>query len=332
MTLEVGLIAAALAIMLLAAYCVALASRIFYLPIDTWLGTIPPATRANFLLAWAIAPLVVGLVMLLLIFSPSLAHLLGFAADHCHEHGHHAHLCLVHTPYFTGGILEWLILVGTGIVVLGYVLKTARSLRKGHRALGTLLALVKPSTARVPYRIVDLPHPFAITAGLLRPQVLVSRRLLNDLSPTELATVVSHEQAHQRRRDGIRLFAAEVLSALHLPTTRRLILNDLGLATEQSCDEVAATRSGDRLQVAETIIKMARLVGSLKPVPWALCTSITGSNVILRVEGLLYPVRPVWSRLGAGACLLAGLMIAAGLATGDWWHHSTESFFSLFLG
>ena len=322
--MEVGLIAAALAIMLLASFCAALASRIFYRAIDGWLGTIPSATRANFLLAWALSPFLTSLVMLLLVFSPSLAHLLGFTADHCHAHSHHAHLCLAHTPFFTGTILERLILVSLSIIVLGYVLKTGRRLRQSHRALGTLLALVKPSTACAPYRVVDSPRPFAITAGLVRPQVLVSRRLIEDLRPTELATVVSHEQAHQRRRDGMRLFAAEVLSGLHLPTTRRLILDDLGLAIEQACDEAAA-RSGDRLQVAETILKMVRLVGGFKPVPGSFSASVTDSNVAKRVEELLRPVRPVCPKLGAGACLLASLAIAVGLATGDWWHHSAES-------
>jgi beta-lactamase regulating signal transducer with metallopeptidase domain len=142
---------------------------------------------------------------------------------------------------------------------------------------------------------------------------------------------VSHEQAHQHRRDGLRLFAAEVLSALHWPTTRRLILNGLGLAIEQACDEVAAVRAGDRLQVVETIIKMARLVGRFKPMPGALGAVSTGLNVVLRVDRLLRPRRPVGARLSAHACLLASLMIAVGLATGDLWHHSAESLFSVLL-
>ena len=331
MTLAVGLMAAALTLVFLGAFCISLASRLSYHAIDGWLGKLPPATRANFLLAWALSPVVVGLIMLLLVFSPSLAHLLGFAADHCHEHDHHSHLCLLHTLFFTGAMLEQLILVGAGIVVFGSILKTAQRLRQGHRALRTLLALVKPPTARVPYRIIDSPRPFAITIGLVRPQVVISSRLVDSLRPAELTTVVSHEQAHQHRHDGLRLFAAEVLSALHWPTTRRLILNGLGLAIEQACDEVAAARSGDRLQVAEAIIKMARLVGRFKPMPWALGAVNAGSNVVLRVERLLRPMRPVGPRLSAHACLMASLMIAVGLATGDWWHHSAESLFSVLL-
>jgi hypothetical protein len=72
MTAEVGLIATTLAIALVATLCVALPSRVFYRALVGWLGTISPATRANLLLAWALAPALAGLMMLLLIFSPSL--------------------------------------------------------------------------------------------------------------------------------------------------------------------------------------------------------------------------------------------------------------------
>jgi Zn-dependent protease with chaperone function len=202
----------------------------------------------------------IGLVALLLVFAPSLAHLLGVGTDHCHAHGHHAHLCLVHTPFFTGGLLEQMILGGTGVAVLGHVLTVGWRFGRGRRAVRTLLALGEASAATAPYRIVDSQLPFAVTAGLLRPRVFVSNRLLHDLSPSELATVLRHEQAHQRRRDGTRFFTAEVFSALHLRPTRRRILDALG----------------------------------------------------------------AWP--------FAGLIVAAGLATSEWWHHSAETLFAFWLG
>lgn len=192
MTLEVGIVAASQAILFLAAVCVALPSRMLYPATAGWLGKVRPATRANILLAWAVAPFLTALVMLLLIFSPSLGHLLGFGVDHCHSHGHHAHLCLVHTPFFTGSLLELLILACTGVAVLAEAFRTGRRLHLGRRSVTMLLALAKPSSGVAPYRIVTSERPFAITAGLMQPQVVVSSRLLDVLSPTELATVVSH--------------------------------------------------------------------------------------------------------------------------------------------
>jgi len=260
MTLDVGVVAAGLAIVVSVAYCAALASGPVYGAVDRRLATLPAATRASLLLAWATAPLMIGLVALLLVFAPSLAHLLGVGTDHCHAHGHHAHLCLVHTPFFTGGLLEQMILGGTGVAVLGHVLTVGWRFGRGRRAVRTLLALGEASAATAPYRIVDSQLPFAVTAGLLRPRVFVSNRLFHDLSPSELATVLRHEQAHQRRRDGTRFFTAEVFSALHLRPTRRRILDALG----------------------------------------------------------------AWP--------FAGLIVAAGLATSEWWHHSAETLFAFWLG
>jgi Zn-dependent protease with chaperone function len=283
------------------------------------------------LFVWAIAPYVVGLVMLLLVFSPSLSHLLGFGVDHCHTHDHHAHLCLVHSPLFTGGLLEQWILVGTGVAVLSQAFTTGRRLRLGRRAVNMLLALAKPSAGHPHYEIVASEHPFAITAGVLRPRVLVSSGLLDALSPTELATVLSHEQAHQRRRDTVRLVAADTLSALHLPSTRRFIREQLHLAVEQACDEVAAIDTGDRLQVAETILKMTRLATSSNPMAAATGASVTGSDTIRRVEGLLRPPLPMRSRISDVSYLVV-LGSAIALTTNDWWHHRAETLLSFLLG
>lgn len=238
----------------------------------------------------------------------------------------------MHTTLLTGSILEQLILAGTGIVVLSQALRTGRRLRQGRRAANMLLALGRPSSGVAPYRIVESQRPFAITAGLMRPQVLVSSRLLDELGPCELATVVSHEQAHRQRRDSVRLLAAEVLSTLHLPSTRRLILDQLRMAVEQACDEVAAMRSGDRLQVAETILKMTRMVGTSRPFACTRGPSFTGSDAIARVEGLLRPALPIRPGLGAGAYLFAGSLLALGLITNDWWHHRAESLLGFILG
>ena len=332
MTLEVGSVSASLAILVVAALGAAVISRMLYPAAEGWLGRIAPATRADLLVAWAVAPFVIGLVMLLLVFSPSLSHLLGFGVDHCHTHAHHAHLCLIHTGLFTGSFLEQVILAGAGTVLAGRAFTTGRRLRLARLSVNTLLTLAKPSSGSAPHRIVVSEHPFAITVGLLRPQVLFSSRLLHVLSPTELATVLSHEQAHQQRRDGVRLLAAEAFLTLHLPSTRRFILEQLGLAVEQACDEAAVIQSGDRLQVAETIVKMTRLARGHSPIAGTIGASVTGSDVLRRVEGLLHPALPARPRLNALAYGVVGLAISAGFTTNDWWHHSAETLLSFFLG
>jgi Zn-dependent protease with chaperone function len=331
MSLALGLVAASLVIFLSVAACVAVMSRMLYSATPGWLGKLAPAARANCLLAWAAAPLLVGLVTLVFIFSPSMAHLIGLSADHCHAHGHHAHLCVAHTMLLTGSSLERMILGGIAVIVLGRAFSAWIRLRPAQRALRMLLDLGKRSSGAPCYYIVPSAHPFALTAGLTRPEVLVSSRLFDKLKPSELATVLSHEWAHQRRRDALRLFAADLLCELHLPVTRRFIQQHLRLAVEQACDEAAARQSGDRLHVAEVILKVMRMARTANPLPF-VGPSFTGSNASLMVEGLLRPELAPRPWLGAGSFVLIGLLIAAGLVTGDWWHHSAEALFGFYLG
>ncbi len=332
MTWELGLIAACVVILFGAAGCVAILSRVVYPTTVGWLRRLAPATRANFLLAWAASPLCAALVILVFILAPSIAHLVGLGADHCHAHDHHAHLCLVHTAFLTGGTLEQLILGGAIAVVLVWAFGIGLRLAPAHRAIRLLLVLGKPSPGLPDYHVVQSTRPFAVTAGLMRPRVLLSSRLLDELEPPEVATVISHERAHQRRRDGLRLLAAEILSGLHPPSMRHFILGHLRLAIEQACDEVAARQSGDRIAVAETILKMARLAGASRPIPFSVGQSFVGADATLRVEGLLRSPLPLRPWIGAGASVFIGLLIAVGLATSDWWHHSAESLLGFYLG
>lgn len=332
MSLELGLIAACLVVFGGAAGAMAVLSRLSRVRTLGWLGGVAPAARANLSLAWAALPLLAGLGMLAFVLTPSVAHALGLAADHCHAHGHHAHLCVVHSPLLTGSALEQLILGGATAGIAIWVVAAGRRLRPGYRAMRQLLALARPSSDDPRCLVVESAHAFAVTAGLIRPQVLVSSRLLEALRPAEVATVLWHEQAHRRRRDGLRLFAADLFARLHLPATRRVLLQHLRLAVEQACDEVAAQRSGDRLQVADTILKLTRLVAASRAIAAPVGVAFTGADTVRRVEGLLRPALRARSGLGAAGVGVTALLIALGLLTSDWWHHSAESLFGSLLG
>jgi beta-lactamase regulating signal transducer with metallopeptidase domain len=66
-------------------------------------------------------------------------------------------------------------------------------------------------TGRV--RLVATSDQFAVTAGLLRTYVVVSKGLVHTLSSRELRAVLAHERAHTRRRDPLRLLVGRVLAA-----------------------------------------------------------------------------------------------------------------------
>ena len=332
MTLELGLVGTSLLTLFGVAGGVIILSRLLLPATVGRLSRLPPATRANYLLLWATSPLWLGVVILGFVLAPSIAHVLGLGEDHCHTHGHHLHLCVVHSPLLIGSTHEQFMLGGLAAMILAWVFGLTLRFHRGQSALRMLLALSTPSTDASPYHVVRSQRPFAVTAGLLRPKVILSSRLLEELHPIELGTVLSHELAHQCRRDGLRLVAADIFARMHLPATHRFIREQFGLAIEQACDEIAAKQSGDRLQVAETILKLARLVGVSPPVAQFVGPSFTGSDATRRVEGLLKPPLPLPPWLAVGPHVFTGFLMAVGLITSDWWHHSAETFIGFFLG
>jgi Zn-dependent protease with chaperone function len=328
---DIGLIAASLLVFAVAVLIVSLLLGALYRPLHRALRGLAPAAEAEWLLALASAPMLVGLSLVLLALSPSLAHLIGIGVDHCHGHGHHAHFCVTHAALWTGSGLDWLTLLLAACVVVASAGDLPRRLWRAHgiaRALETL-SLSSPGTRE--WQAVDIDGPLALTAGLFRPRIYLSRRLLNALAPAELAAVVGHEQAHRRRRDAVRQLAADVLSRFYLPPIRRRLLADLSLASERACDEEAALGSSGRLCVAGTLLKVARLTAGRQEPTETLLPTMTGSDLEARIEALLRPAEErqmaPWSLLIPGA----GVALSFGCLYSDRLHHGVESALHLLI-
>lgn len=105
-------------------------------------------------------------------------------------------------------------------------------------------------------RIVDgLPNP-ALTVGMFRPRIYLTRALGQELSEEELAAVVAHEGAHVARRDPLRLSGLRFLACtlFWLPALRRLT-DDMADETEMLADDHAAR--GRPLVLAQAILTVA---------------------------------------------------------------------------
>jgi len=290
---------------------------------------LPPKTRASLLLTIACAPAAVGLAFVTVALVPSLLPLFGLGIDHCTSHDHHAHFCLVHAPWRTGDILDGLVLLGAALAGIWLLTDVWIRLRRVH---GIEHALRTAQVAHpAPYRVVDSGISLALTAGLMRPRIYLSSGLIAALSPTELGVVVGHEQAHQRRRDSLWQLVADLVSRLHLPGIRRRLLADLTLATERACDEEAALSSGDRLAVAEAILKVARLCGKPSMHTDVALATATGADVEARIDALLRPApesSPWPQGLGLAGC---GLLAGLGWVFADPLHHAVESALHLLI-
>lgn len=177
----------------------------------------------------------------------------------------------------------------------GFALAGRSALRAGR--LQRRLRHVEPTTfgERSAF-VLDDERCVACCVGLLRPVVVISTATIDALSNPQLAATLSHEHAHARHRDPLRLLiaasAAEVLGVL--PGSRALRRRYSELL------EIAA----DCQAVAE--VGNAPLAGAL--VAFAEQPRGARHPSVDRIDGLLgKPVRIAAPRLMTDAVLLAAL-------------------------
>jgi len=273
------------------------------------------------------APAVVPSVLLLCVLAPGLLGLAVPAVDHCAQHPDHPHLCLVHPSAVLPlpGAVAAVAAFGLAMGVAGRGLASARRVVGPLRALAAASTRIAPGVARV-----EDERPFAFTFGSCRPRTLVSSGLLRGLDPEQAEVVLAHEAAHARRRDPLRALLAHVGSAAVPPRTRRELLAEHALCAEQSCDEWAARRCGDRLAVARTILHVERLCGATERAALAgsPAAGIAGASLEARVRALAQaPVPRLRVPRGWWLALPVGLALAARPL-----HHEIEHLLALAIG
>ena len=294
--------------------------------LERWSSRRHPDARARIALAAGVGPVAAPILLIGLCLAPGALGLFGLHADHCIQHAAHPHLCLTH-PTAALTIVSASLLVLSLALVCGAALRVALAAARTRRSLGALRSAASRSVAPGVH-FVRSERPFSLTAGLGRSEIYLSSALVDALTPTQLDAVVEHERAHARRRDGLRMLMARVLSWPHLPAVRRSILAELELAAERACDEQAGDRVGDRLIVAEAILAAERLLVEVAPRGREPLLAFGGSSVPARVRGLL--AEPVADR-GRAAGWMAGALAVACVLLADPLHHATEHVLGLLL-
>lgn len=168
-------------------------------------------------------------------------------------------------------------------------------------------ALARPDLRRLALRLLPSPRPLALTAGLWRPQVILSEGIVSSLSEEELRSVLLHEQAHVRNRDPVRLALAQFLADVlwFLPVARSLA-RDFVDAIEEGADDRAVIVTRQPLDLASALVKTAKadLVSAI-PLASSLTGSLSVEDRVKRLLGLEVKHRPGTTR---GRWLTSGLI------------------------
>lgn len=233
---------------LVLAMAAALGSALLYPLVRRSLHGLAPAPRVNALLAYAwSAPLSAALVVMLLLHP----ELVALGPAHCH-----GELCGPHLPVLgqqggAGSLLVWLANALAALALAALVL----TLWNRQRRRLVLRALSRHSPGQR-WRVVDGARPLAWCEGLWRPEVFLSRGLVERLDHQGMAVVVAHEEAHAARRDNLRKAALAWSTRAWPRRLREQVRADLALAIEQACDRAVASRLGDRQPVAATLLRL----------------------------------------------------------------------------
>ncbi len=279
-----------------------------------------PERRHRALLLLSVAPLVLGLVGLLAALLPSVVALRWPAHDHCLAHHGHVHLCFLHPPTHAANPASWLLLALAAGWLASRALSATVGLVRAARVASRLLDR-RYDNARLGAQVLPTATPLCLLVGVVHPAVVVSEGLLSRVPPADLDVMLHHERAHALRRDtGLRLLARAATVLVWGPA-RTLLLHALTLAAEQSCDEAAGRAVGDRLRVAEVILRVERLLQT--PPDLTSVAASFGGDVPARVEALLEPPRTPGTL--ARPLALVALVAFSLLAASDPLHHATES-------
>ena len=168
-------------------------------------------------------------------------------------------------------------------------------------------------------------YPFSFVWGYFRSKLIVSTGLLNALTSEELAALLEHEAAHHTRRDNLSkwiLTICRYLSPAFLLTG--LLYRWWSEQVEMVCDEVAARRTNDPVEVAGALVRLTRLTLGMPRSPQPIESSFFGEHEatlerrverVLSLSGL-QTIEPVlMSRSWLKATTLCGAAFVLTLAT-----------------
>lgn len=195
----------------------------------------PASLRASLTLLLGLTPGLLALTVLLIYSSEYWATY--FIAAHCHDTTCGPHT--LHMPVSTKfGFASLSFAMGTFLLISLLIL---RQIINSQRYL-QMLKHFSHGGPDLNYRIIETDTPVAWCAGMLHPQIYLSRGLLKKLSPKQLDTVLAHEHAHLIHRDNIRKQLLHWSTVVWPRPIAAYIRKDFAQDIEVVCDVSAALR------------------------------------------------------------------------------------------
>ena len=177
------------------------------------------------------------------------------------------------------------------VVVGGALWRGVSALRESAARSRAWLTHARPMTlagAPTPVYCLDATVPAMTLVGVFRPNLLVTRPLIDALTPEELRAAIEHEVGHLGSWDNLKRLAMRATpDALSLVAASRRLEQDWALAAEHAADAAAAHDSGTGLALASALIKVARLTPPTPGLGLLASPLVGGEGIVSRVERLM---------------------------------------------
>ena len=195
-------------------------------------------SSSQLILIFSLLPVITVSLVLLLYSQPRLNALLVY--NHCHGDVCGPHW--VHLPVsslFSSGVV---LSVVVALLLIGAVI-TRQLLQAKH--YGRVLQQLSHLESDHAYRVVESDKPLAWCAGMWKPEIYISRGLLERLDASQLKMVWAHEHCHARHKDNVRKTILH-WATLHWPSRlKNRIRRDFANQIELSCDLAAVINEHD---------------------------------------------------------------------------------------
>ncbi len=156
--------------------------------------------------------------------------------------------------------------------------------------------------------------------GVLRPVILIPRRLLKQLTARQLAVVLAHELAHLRRLDpAINLLQKLALVVFPLHPVLHLLDRCLCRERELACDELVLRRQHAPADYAASLVDVAAFTLNQPTISLPFGLMRSSSELSARIEHILRPLPRLHPALTA--ILTFALTAGAGALTGVAFHY-----------
>jgi hypothetical protein len=204
-----------------------------------------------------------------------------------------------------------------GLILCGYSLwRSGRAVAKSRRFVRECLASSEPLRLTrwdAEAFLIESTGPVLLLAGIFRPRLIVSGRLLKVLDAGSLAVALRHERAHRDFRDNLKSFAVLLAPDLFplLSGFRRMEASRARLTEWAADDRAVAGSPADSVSLADALVCCARL-GTRPAVPSMTASLLCcDQDLSVRVDRLLEARRPDESArtVLAIALLLGGLVV-----------------------